>query len=539
MDENKQYAKGSACPNCGETIKGIYLFPMDINRVKQQMLSDRPNMVERESGKVNERFEEDFYVTIAPIFLVTPTGGVSVAEEAQIRNGRWTKEEVDYVDYLMKLFTDGALPLPDGITLNDFLRSIFLCKSTRLRKKIKSANFCTRTYSSNVSNEASLETCRELSKRQADFLRSLETKSDQQLLKFSISRIWTMHFFNYCVQHECEIVSARDWLESLEMIENQVTASKEAKKQRERRLKVDAIAKMTAKPSDKPSFYQPSLVNKALNSHSLAGLVPQSLEVSNDTLSLSDLSDTFISQEHASSLFMKEHFNDVKRHETEEINDIINTKRAKFEDEVFSKGTVEICDDEDDFCRQFGDWSPFISKINSFLQKEGLPFEYFDIWLASDSNQIKHDKDHLPEELSSLIEKKTEGIVLRHVGHATRSNTDSILTLYHMNEFGKYSSKFNFPPGVGLPGRVLKSGVPLWDDAIEKSSLNHFPRREMAKAHGVRKALGIPMFNFPMGKVVVALYCSENVPGDFSLLQKCCMKLQGVELLPKVSMKLA
>ena len=520
---------------------------MDINTVKQQMLRDRPNMVEKVSGRVNARFEEDFYVTIAPIFSVTPTGGISVAEEAQIRNGRWTKEEVDYVDYLMKLFTDGSLPLPDGITLNDFLRSIFLCKSTRLRKKIKSANFCTRTYSSNMCNEVSSEACRQLSLRQEEFLRSLETESDRQLLKFSISRIWTMHFFNYCVQHECDIVSARDWLESLELIENQVTASKESKKQRERRLKVDAIAKMTAKsaadkqpsffhaPDKQPSFFHAPVANKVLNSH--IGLVPQSLEISSDTISLSDISDTFISLEHASSLFMKEHVNDVKRHETEEINDIIYNKRAKIEDEMLSGVAGEICDDEDDLCEKFGDWSPFISKINRFLQKEGLPFEYFDIWLASDKNQITEEKDSMPEELAAVIKKKTEGVVLRHVGHATRSNTDSILTLYHMNEFGKYSSKFNFPPGVGLPGRVLQSGVPLWDDAIENSPLNHFPRRERAKAHGVRKALGIPMFNFPMGKVVVALYCSENIPGDFSLLQKCCMKLQGVELIPKVSLK--
>ena len=66
--------------------------------------------------------------------------------------------------------------------------------------------------------------------------------------------------------------------------------------------------------------------------------------------------------------------------------------------------------------------------------------------------------------------------MLKHVGHSVRDDIESIWSLYHMNQFGKYSSHFAFSPGEGLPGRVFTSGEPTWDDSIQNSSRGAFPR---------------------------------------------------------------
>ena len=110
-----------------------------------------------------------------------------------------------------------------------------------------------------------------------------------------------------------------------------------------------------------------------------------------------------------------------------------------------------------------GDWSPFVRKIAAFLQSENLPFQYFDVWFASAPQDQK-------------AKKLGHQIVLKHVGHSTRDDIESIWNLYHMNQFGKYSSQFAFNPGEGLPGRVFTSGLPTWDDSIQSSCTMAFPR---------------------------------------------------------------
>lgn len=102
-----------------------------------------------------------------------------------------------------------------------------------------------------------------------------------------------------------------------------------------------------------------------------------------------------------------------------------------------------------------------------------------------------------------------------------------------MNEFGKYSSNFMFPPGVGLPGRVFTSGQPLWDDSVQDLTWNQFPRSSGAKMHGVKKALGIPVSNNSGGRIVIGMYCSEEIAKDDGMVQRCCIELQAYNPAPK------
>jgi signal transduction histidine kinase len=82
--------------------------------------------------------------------------------------------------------------------------------------------------------------------------------------------------------------------------------------------------------------------------------------------------------------------------------------------------------------------------------------------------------------------------------------------------FRQITARMTFSRGVGLPGRVLASGTPLWVIDVTKDA--NFPRAKAAGDIGVRAAFGFPVL---IGQEVVAvLEFFSNVPlePDESLL---------------------
>lgn len=528
----KQFEKGvkpPQCPCCHQNkMEGLYIFPIDLNeytKVNRIATEDGSSTVVQSSDDILKRF----YAAIEPIFHTNSSkienNSISTAtsEEIQFRNGRWTAEEVKLIDDLMELFNHGQLPIPNGTILNDFLRSMFLCKSTRLRKKIKNANFCTRTYKANPT--LSMERCSlnstedavKLAIAEKKFLDSIESESDRRVLKFNMSRIWCTFLINLCLQqHGYNSLHADDWLSSLEMIEKKSNQAKESKKQMERRKRVINQSTME------------SFGNSMMNSVELMNIV----DIQHNP-SLTEIS--FYNHQNR----MQNGAKGMTPFDNSMDNDYANSKRPRLVAESMNmeskpeaasiltdtKSEAELAN----LCEHLADWSPFIDKITNFLQEEHLPFSYCDVWIASDHEQgaesesIDADGDKVIE-----VNKKASapGVRLRHVGHGVRNDTESMFTLYHMNEFGKYSKKFAFPPGIGLPGRVLMSGAPTWDDCVQKCSLTDFPRVDGARTHGVKKALGIPLLNSSVGKIVVAMYTSEDIDRDVGIVQKCCAQFQ-------------
>lgn len=59
-------------------------------------------------------------------------------------------------------------------------------------------------------------------------------------------------------------------------------------------------------------------------------------------------------------------------------------------------------------------------------------------------------------------------------------------------DFETQSQQLTFSPGVGLPGRVWASGVPLWLSPIDENTPN-LPRRKLAHQAGLHSALGFPI----------------------------------------------
>jgi hypothetical protein len=361
---------------------------------------------------------ENLILSLAPIFLsqTSKSSDIILDEEIQIRNGRWTPEEKSYVDFLINLFKEGMIPLSDGVSLNNFLRSIFLCKATRLRKKMKNANFCTSMYKLQPNNaQLERDDLVEFSTKQDEFIQSMEDESQRQLYSFSLRQIWTTHLFNFlCAQVGIDSIIAHDWLESIEDIEKEILVAKESKSRYKRRQQVENRRTSTKPPC--PTNWATEL-NQINDSKSTTCGIPEPQVIvpfelkgpvsADDILeTMSDVSD---------ELVLSNQPNKRPR---------IATFREP--DRAISQLVDEL-----------GDWSPFVNKVASFMKDEKR-FQYFDVWCTRNSQNDERYK------------QGNNQIQLHHVGHSTRSDLESIWNLYHVHQFAKYSSQFTFSPGVGL-----------------------------------------------------------------------------------------
>lgn len=94
------------------------------------------------------------------------------------------------------------------------------------------------------------------------------------------------------------------------------------------------------------------------------------------------------------------------------------------------------------------------------------------------------------------------------VGHAYMLDGEELVTagVWHLADserfetFRRISETTRFRPGVGLPGRVLRSGKPAW--VTDVTADPNFPRSEMAAELGVKGAFALPVL---VGKDVVAV----------------------------------
>ena len=83
--------------------------------------------------------------------------------------------------------------------------------------------------------------------------------------------------------------------------------------------------------------------------------------------------------------------------------------------------------------------------------------------------------------------------------------------------FKDVTEETSFPNGIGLPGRVMKSGKPAWIVDVTKDS--NFPRAKLAKDIGVRAGFAFPVL---IGSEVVAVlefFSSEAIEPDEPLLE--------------------
>jgi PAS domain S-box-containing protein len=78
------------------------------------------------------------------------------------------------------------------------------------------------------------------------------------------------------------------------------------------------------------------------------------------------------------------------------------------------------------------------------------------------------------------------------------------------------SARASFPPGIGLPGRVLAGGRPVWIMDVTRD--DNYPRAASAAELAVRAGLAFPVMIGARVEAVLEFYSEEAVPPDLPLL---------------------
>jgi PAS domain S-box-containing protein len=83
--------------------------------------------------------------------------------------------------------------------------------------------------------------------------------------------------------------------------------------------------------------------------------------------------------------------------------------------------------------------------------------------------------------------------------------------------FKAVTEKTRFAPGVGLPGRILSTGEPVWIHDVQADE--NFPRAKMADDIGVRGAFGFPVKMGDKTLAVFEFFSNESMAADKSLME--------------------
>ncbi|MGH7808086.1 MAG: GAF domain-containing protein, partial [Thermodesulfobacteriota bacterium] len=119
------------------------------------------------------------------------------------------------------------------------------------------------------------------------------------------------------------------------------------------------------------------------------------------------------------------------------------------------------------------------------------------------------------------------------VGHAYLTDSNGELfptTIWHLENperfetFKKVTEATSFPPGVGLPGRVLEIGKPAWIMDVTKDP--NFPRAKLAENIAVEAGFAFPVLIGTEVVAVLEFYSGETVEPDEQLLEVMTINIE-------------
>eukprot|EP00934_Nitzschia_sp_Nitz4_P007225 Nitzschia sp. Nitz4//scaffold79_size90958//7879//11018//NITZ4_005008-RA/size90958-snap-gene-0.75-mRNA-1//1//CDS//3329558198//7215//frame0 len=546
-------SKSTLCPVCrSSVVEGIYLFPLsfkDLERaVELRKLSPRNEMklgLSSPGGKRKSRDDEspDVCAEASYLFLCSTRSSFASNAIADQRTGRWTDEEIAFVDYLVSEFDKGTLPLPHGIKLHEFLGDMLLCKSSRLTKKMKNAKLSTRSFvltSSQVRSNS--DATSSMSSLQEKFLMSIHSEPTQLELRFNLSKQWRIHFSNLCVQIGYPYLNGKDWASSLEELDRRAAMAEELIRSNRRK-------KMGMTQSDESA----NIESDALSSH-------QSI-ISMDTTQTAAV----VAEENGAALQTSngdgegsethstgedEMFAMLEGFDNNDDTDGQQQKRARartFSEDFLQPTSMKQRSFSEDFDAVLNDLMDpesavgtstktggtkiqsvsssglFLEAITTYMVRMNLPFQHADVWVPSflprDSNGPSKAVD-------------MEQLRLFHAGFSTRNDIESS-AIAALNEFGVYSDNFTFEPEQGLPGDVYSSGNIRWLSGVQNFTTKVFERSNGAKTHGIKTAVGIPLNTPLVGRIVVTLYSRDAVPEDLVMAKACQAELMKYSPAPK------
>ena len=537
------------CPSCGNAaIGGMYLFPLSLTNLDRAVelrkkcaraaakASSAAAM--NANGKRQRELDDNFHeVQAESSYLLLSHTRTSLTSTMSMdtdlhRTGRWTNEEISFVDFLLGAFDRRTLPLPHGVKLNEFLGDVLLCKSSRLTKKMKNARLSTRSYelSPPMPNSPGLD-CAMMSSLQEKFLQSVSSEPTQLELLFNITKLWRTHFSNLCLQVGYNFLEAGDWINSLEAMERRASEAEESIR-KARRKRMGLALKTDVRSSNPGVFFANVPVegrDRAPKPQQPAGAdnhAPQmphsvSFTTSNEKQSVSSDDSgedaDFIS--HMLELSNQPGL-DGQRNRLMSIDlamgldDFVDPPAASSETQVAKKSS------------HYQENGPFLREVVRFLEDNDLPFVHVDIWVPSFLSKSQEGAS-----AHGSTGGDDQQLRLFHAGYATRSDINQSVAM-QFNEFGEYSTKFSFAPGVGLPGRVFSEGVPIWSKRVDRADPKLFERAGGARIYGVKTVLSIPL-NSSIGKLVVCLYTTTDLDQNDALVEKCLDELAQYEPEPR------
>lgn len=550
--------QGSPCPVCmSGNVDGIYIEPLDFNDVeraidlRKQGVGSEPSSgtslgQPQANWKKHPRDEEDGVEAESSYLLLSNARSSSLSSSAltkeQQRTGRWTTEEIAFVDFLVNAFDQGILPLPHGIKLNEFLGDMLLCKSSRLTKKMKNAKLSTRSYVlCTPKTQYARNDCELLSSLQETFLSSVSSEPTQLELRFNLAKQWRTHFSNLCVQVGYPYLDGNDWVSSLEEMERRVNRAEDALR-RVRRRKISIALQTDGGSSANPSVFiggvtansaasqlQPDLCmpestssDDALRTVS-AGEETASIEKGDDSfVNLSSTGSSLLSRGRSRTLSLDFFENPRQRTFSDDFDAVLDTL---MEDEAPSSAHMgdRTATSRDNSTSSPHSCGAFLDIIVHYMETKKLPFQHADLWVPSFAPRDKSG-------LSKAVD--TDQLRLYHAGHATRGDLGDVLA-FKLHEFGVYSDNFSFEPGHGLPGRVYASGNLSWEWDVDGKDPNVFERAGGAKVYGVKTAVGIPLNTPLVGRIVIAMYSCESLAEDMALARDCALELAKYSPEPK------
>ena len=531
------------CPVCrSATVTGLHLFGLPLDDIEKAVALKKMNIKKPKPGSKKEStfdmgFEEIQAETSYLLASHSQSGGLSSNNETQ-RTGRWTDEEIAFVDFVLEAYDTGKFSMPHGVKLNEFLCDLLLCKSSRLTKKMKNAKLSIRSYKlMRPSISSPVLDVEMMSSLQERFLQSVNKESTKLELRFNMSKMWRSHFSNLCLQVGCGMLDASDWIASLEDMEQRASQAEEKiRKARRRRmgeaLKTDSrvasngvfFAGMPIKrpESSKRVWTETDNCPKRAKTEDVASIAGNGGSSATLSTSVTDASTTHSvasnSDEGSEADFiqtmleMGAHQADLREHA---VDDDFTGIFDDFHEEASDQLAIQFHPKTYHHVRN--NCGAFLEEIASYMENNNLPFEHADVFVPS----------YPPKGQGQEGE-----IRLFHAGHVTRSDLDpSVFSRVH--EYGEYSVKFSFASGVGLPGRVYASGEPSWEGGIDEADPTFFKRAGGAKVYGIKTGLGIPLTTAVIGRIVVSMYSTQLLQNEPVLARKIMTDLAQYAPEPK------
>lgn len=450
----------NSCPLCYKPARSILLLPMTFAEIDQAQAEAANSCLSEKRGKKRKN------ATISRLNSIETDG-------SELRIGRWTTEETAYCDKLIEHFGQGALPIPDGIKLNDFLSSMLKSKQSRLTKKMKNAKLSSKQYKKALGYILQDEDAREFSILETEFYASIRCNMERSEIRFHMQKEWRESFSTYCLNIG-HTIDANEWLHSAEELDRRNTSQKNAARLARRKVMMgQALSEDAVNPP----------VGVFIDAQNTSGVrVDPCASVS------SKVSDS------------ESDFHGFKK------------RKSKTSPKIRSP-------------RHFS--SPFIGKVVDFMQRNSVPFEHVDVWVPSFVSQpgVPDDQNggkcrlcfagcgtadyHIPSGESAPVPLSSEG-------------------QFNLISFGEYSQKFSFDVGSGLPGRVYLTGVSSWEQGIQSAPSGQFERKGGAFQWGIQTVLGVPVPSPNVGRIVILFYSLSDRIKDERIVSRLSEELAKV-----------